>query len=145
MKKENRCQDKRRYNNEVDARKERLYIEKEYNKKFRIYNCSDCNGWHFSTMNWYDWYFFRNNSRYNRVFTNFFKWAHSNFWWIITWNKPKYKWYCISSSWNTIFNFGILSVICIKNMDTWTFKYTTNTVKLNKVDYWYKINSHYRT
>ena len=38
-------------NDEVDARKERLYIEKEYNKKFRIYNCSDCNGWHFSTIN----------------------------------------------------------------------------------------------
>ena len=51
MKKENRCQDKRRFNNEVDARKERLHIEKEYNKKFRIYNCIDCNGWHFSTIN----------------------------------------------------------------------------------------------
>ncbi len=51
MKKENRCKDKRRYINEVDARKERLYIEKEYNKKFRIYNCSVCNGWHFSTIN----------------------------------------------------------------------------------------------
>ena len=44
MKNKNRCETKRRFNNEIEARKERLYIEKEYNKKFRIYNCSDCNG-----------------------------------------------------------------------------------------------------
>ena len=44
MKSKNRCETKRRFNNEIEARKERLYIEKEYNKKFRIYNCSDCNG-----------------------------------------------------------------------------------------------------
>jgi len=51
MKNKNRCETKRRFNNEIEARIERLYIEKEYNKKFRIYNCSDCNGWHFSTIN----------------------------------------------------------------------------------------------
>ena len=45
------CQNKRKFNSEIEARKERLYIEKEHNRKFRIYNCSDCNGWHFSTVN----------------------------------------------------------------------------------------------
>ena len=33
MKNENRCETKRRFNDEIEARKERLYIEKEYNKK----------------------------------------------------------------------------------------------------------------
>ena len=51
MNNKNTCQNKRKFNNEIEARKERLYIEKEHNKKFRIYNCSDCNGWHFSTIN----------------------------------------------------------------------------------------------
>jgi hypothetical protein len=46
-----KCRDKKLFSTELEARKERLYVEKEYNKKFRIYNCSDCKGWHFSTIN----------------------------------------------------------------------------------------------
>ena len=46
-----KCENKRLFSTEIEARKERLYVEKEYNKKFRIYNCNDCNGWHFSTIN----------------------------------------------------------------------------------------------
>jgi len=40
---------KRSYKNRLDAEKEMSYIESEYNKKFNIYRCRDCNGWHFST------------------------------------------------------------------------------------------------
>ena len=39
-----KCRDKKLFSTELEARKERLYVEKEYNKKFRIYNCSDCKG-----------------------------------------------------------------------------------------------------
>ena len=46
-----KCRDKKLFSTELEARRERLYVEKEYNKKFRIYNCSDCKGWHFSTIN----------------------------------------------------------------------------------------------
>ena len=46
-----KCRDKKLFSTELEARKERLYVEKEYNKKFRIYNCSDCKGWHCSTIN----------------------------------------------------------------------------------------------
>ena len=46
-----KCRDKKLFSTELEARKERLYVEKEYNKKFRIYNCSDCKGWRFSTIN----------------------------------------------------------------------------------------------
>ena len=46
-----KCRDKKLFSTELEASKETLYDEKEYNKKFRIYNCSDCKGWHFSTIN----------------------------------------------------------------------------------------------
>ena len=46
-----KCTNKRRFNSEIEARKERLFIEKEYSKKFRIYLCTLCQGWHFSTIN----------------------------------------------------------------------------------------------
>lgn len=40
---------KRSYKNRLDAEKEMSYVESEYNKKFNIYRCRDCNSWHFST------------------------------------------------------------------------------------------------
>jgi len=45
------CTEKKRFSSEIEARRERLHIEKEYKKKYRIYECSNCNGWHYSTIN----------------------------------------------------------------------------------------------
>jgi hypothetical protein len=46
-----KCSNKRRFTSENEARKERLFVEEEYSKKFRIYLCTLCQGWHFSTIN----------------------------------------------------------------------------------------------
>ena len=46
-----KCSNKRRFISENEARKERLIVEEEYSKKFRIYLCTLCQGWHFSTIN----------------------------------------------------------------------------------------------
>ena len=45
-----KCSNKRRFNSENEARKERLFVEKEYSKRFRIYLCTSCQGWQFSTI-----------------------------------------------------------------------------------------------
>jgi len=45
------CSNKRRFDSEIEARKERLFVQDEHDKKFRIYRCSSCEGWHFSTIN----------------------------------------------------------------------------------------------
>ena len=45
------CKDKATYNTEIEARKERGWKESEYRKKFTIYECSSCEGWHLSTFN----------------------------------------------------------------------------------------------
>ena len=44
------CSKKKRFSSENEARKERLFVEEEYGKKFRIYLCTACHGWHFSTI-----------------------------------------------------------------------------------------------
>ncbi len=46
---DSQCSSKKRFSSEIEARKERMFIENEYNKKFRIYECVECSGWHFST------------------------------------------------------------------------------------------------
>ena len=45
-----KCSNKRTFNSENEARKERLFVENEYSKRFRIYLCTSCQGWHFSTI-----------------------------------------------------------------------------------------------
>ena len=41
---------KRRFKSENEARKERGWAESEYNQKFNIYRCGDCNDWHLASI-----------------------------------------------------------------------------------------------
>ena len=40
----------RRFKSENEARKERGWAESEYNQKFNIYRCGDCNDWHLASI-----------------------------------------------------------------------------------------------
>ena len=41
---------KKRFKSENEARKERGWAESEYNQKFNIYTCGDCNDWHLASI-----------------------------------------------------------------------------------------------
>ena len=41
---------KKRFKSENEARKERGGAESEYNRRFNIYKCSDCNDWHLASI-----------------------------------------------------------------------------------------------
>ncbi len=44
------CKEKKTFYSEIEARKERGWAETEHKKKFSIYNCNKCNGWHLASI-----------------------------------------------------------------------------------------------
>ena len=50
MNKSDKCGNKRTFFSEIEARKERGWAETEHKKKFNIYHCDKCNGWHLASI-----------------------------------------------------------------------------------------------
>ena len=42
--------EKKTFFSEIEARKERGWAESEHKKKFSIYSCMKCNGWHLASI-----------------------------------------------------------------------------------------------
>jgi predicted hydrocarbon binding protein len=47
---QNNCQSKVRFQTEIEARKNRGWLELENKQKYSVYNCSSCNGWHLASI-----------------------------------------------------------------------------------------------
>ena len=47
---QNNCQSKIRYESEIDARRNRGWVETENKQKYSVYGCSSCRGWHLATI-----------------------------------------------------------------------------------------------
>ena len=47
---QNNCQSKIRYESEIEARKNRGWLENENKQKYSVYGCSSCSGWHLASI-----------------------------------------------------------------------------------------------
>lgn len=47
---QNNCKSKVRYETEIEARRNRGWLEAENKQKYSVYRCASCSGWHLASI-----------------------------------------------------------------------------------------------